>query len=320
MIKPDIPSNEAERLHALKTLKILDTSHEERFDRVTRIAKRMFNVSISLVTLIDEDRQWFKSRQGLDAPELPRETSFCGHTINQDELLIIPDTAQDKRFFDNPFVAGDPKVRFYAGFPLKLRQGVIIGTLCLADNKPRHLNDEEKQLLRDLGTLVEQEIQSIQLATIDELTRISNRRGFLNLAEHTLNICRRNKVSMSFILFDLNKFKQINDVYGHHEGDFVLNKFAQIMLSSFCDCEVIGRLGGDEFVVMLSDLDETKAEFVLQRFADAIAHTNNTLNKPYKIDYSVGVTHFKYDTGKSVEDMIQDADVAMYQQKKQQSL
>ena len=125
---------------------------------------------------------------------------------------------------------------------------------------------------------------------------------------------------MSFILFDLNKFKQINDVYGHHEGDFVLNKFAQIMLSSFCDCEVIGRLGGDEFVVMLSDLDETKAEFVLQRFADAIAYANNTLNKPYKIDYSVGVTHFKYDTGKSVEDMIQDADVAMYQQKKQQSL
>nr|WP_231609374.1 MULTISPECIES: GAF domain-containing protein [unclassified Pseudoalteromonas] len=137
MIKSEIPSNEAERLHALRALKILDTSHEERFDRVTRIAKRMFNVSISLVTLIDEDRQWFKSRQGLDAPELPRETSFCGHTINQDELLIIPDTAQDKRFFDNPFVTGDPKVRFYAGFPLKLREEVTIGTLCLADNKPR---------------------------------------------------------------------------------------------------------------------------------------------------------------------------------------
>ena len=125
---------------------------------------------------------------------------------------------------------------------------------------------------------------------------------------------------MSFILFDLNKFKQINDIYGHHEGDFVLNKFAQIMLSSFRDCEVIGRLGGDEFVAMLSDSDETKAEFVLQRFAQVIAHANNTLNKPYKIDYSVGVTHFKHDTGKSVEDMIQDADVAMYQQKKQQSL
>ena len=99
MIKPEIPNNEAERLHALRALKILDTSHEERFDRVTRIAKRMFNVSISLVTLIDEDRQWFKSRQGLDAPELPRETSFCGHTINQDELLIIPDTAPRRKVF-----------------------------------------------------------------------------------------------------------------------------------------------------------------------------------------------------------------------------
>ncbi|TMP08217.1 GGDEF domain-containing protein [Pseudoalteromonas sp. S3178] len=317
MIKPDTPSNEIERLHALRALRILDTAHEERFDRVTRIAKRMFNVSISLVTLIDEDRQWFKSRQGLDVCELPRESSFCGHTINQNELLIIPDTSIDERFFDNPFVISDPKIRFYAGFPLKLKQGVVIGTLCLADNKPRNLSDEEKQLLKDLGTLVEQEIQSIQLATIDELTKISNRRGFLNLAEYTLNRCKQNKVSMSLILFDLNKFKQINDVYGHHEGDFVLSTFAQIMLSSFCDCEVIGRLGGDEFVAMLSDSNQKKANDVLQRFAEAIKQTNNVLNKPYNIDYSLGLVNFKYDTDKTIVEMIQDADTAMYKQKKQ---
>ena len=93
MIKPEIPENEAERLHALKMLQVLDTSHEERFDRVTRMAKRMFGVSISLVSLIDKDRQWFKSNQGLDASETPREISFCGHAINQDELFIISDTA-----------------------------------------------------------------------------------------------------------------------------------------------------------------------------------------------------------------------------------
>lgn len=317
MIKPETPSNEIARLRALRALKILDTAHEERFDRVTRIAKHLFNVSISLVTLIDEDRQWFKSRQGLGVCELPRESSFCGHTINQNELLIIPDTSSDERFFDNPFVVGDPKIRFYAGFPLKLKQGVIIGTLCLADDKPRNLSDEEKQLLRDLGSLVEQEIQSIQLATIDELTKISNRRGFLSLAEHTLNNCKKNKVSMTLILFDLNKFKQINDVYGHHEGDFVLTKFAQVMLSSFCDCEVIGRLGGDEFVVMLSDSGAKKADDALLCFTNAIEQTNSILNKSYNIDYSFGVVNFTYNTDKTVVEMIQDADTAMYKQKKQ---
>lgn len=121
MIKPTIPSNEAERLHALRTLNILDTSHEERFDRVTRMAKRMFNVSISLVSLIDEDRQWFKSKQGLEATETPRDISFCGHAINQEGLFIIPDAVKDERFFDNPLVTAAPYIRFYAGYTLKIR-------------------------------------------------------------------------------------------------------------------------------------------------------------------------------------------------------
>lgn len=222
MIKPEVPANEAERLHALRTLQILDTSHEERFDRVTRMAKRMFDVEISLVSLVDQDRQWFKSTQGLDASETSREISFCGHAINQDGLFIIPNAVEDVRFFDNPLVTEAPNIRFYAGYPLKLRQGINLGTLCLIDSKPKNLNEEDKQLLNDLGAMIEQEIRSIQLATLDELTLISNRRGFLTLAEHSQKICRRKKIPISVILFDLNKFKLINDSFGHHEGDFAL--------------------------------------------------------------------------------------------------
>lgn len=316
MIKPEVLSNEAERLHALRTLKILDTSHEERFDRVTRMAKRMFNVSISLVSIVDEDRQWFKSKQGLEASETPREISFCGHAINQEGLFIIPDASKDERFFDNPLVTDAPNIRFYAGYPLKIRQGLNIGTLCLIDPRPQGLEEEDQQLLKDLGAMIEQEIQSIQMATLDELTLISNRRGFLTMVEHSLKVCRRNQVSMSFILFDLNKFKAINDTYGHHEGDFVLTTFAQVMLDSFRDCDVVGRLGGDEFVAMLSDTDGGKADIALERFATAIEKTNENLNKPYKIEYSAGVMHFQHDTDKSIEEMIQDTDAAMYEQKK----
>lgn len=316
MIKPELPANERERLHALRTLKILDTSHEERFDRVTRMAKRMFGVEISLVSLVDENRQWFKSKQGLDASETPRDISFCGHAINQDGLFIIPNAIEDVRFADNPLVTQEPNIRFYAGYPLKLRQGIKIGTLCLIDSKPKHLNEEDKQLLNDLGAMIEQEIRSIQLATLDELTLISNRRGFITLAEHSQRVCRRKKIPMSVILFDLNKFKPINDNFGHHEGDFALQQFAEVMRSVFRESDVIGRLGGDEFVAMLTDVSDETIALILDRFKTEMDAMNKAINKPYLIEYSAGVAHFSYETEYSLEKMIATADAAMYEQKK----
>jgi len=316
MIKPETPGNEVERLHALRTLQILDTTHEERFDRVTRIAKRMFGVSISLVSLIDEDRQWFKSRQGFEATETSRDISFCGHAINQDDLFIIPNTSKDERFFDNPMVTSAPNIRFYAGYPLKIQNGLNIGTLCLLDETPREMDEEDQRLFKDLGAMIEQEIKSIQLATLDALTSISNRYGFLILVEHSFKMCRRNKVPMSFLLFDLNKFKAINDEYGHHEGDFVLTKFAQLMIGTFRNSDVVGRLGGDEFVAMITSFNEENADTILARFDVAVEEANTTMNKPYKIEYSVGLVHFQHNTKKTPEEMIQAADAAMYRNKK----
>jgi diguanylate cyclase (GGDEF)-like protein len=164
--------------------------------------------------------------------------------------------------------------------------------------------------------MIKQEIKSIQFATLDELPLISNRQGFFTMVDHSLKVCRRNQISMSFIFFDLNKFKSINDEYGHHEGDFVLITFAQIMLSSFLDCDLIGRLGGDEFITMLSDADKGKAVLALERFTIAIDKANETLKKPYKIEYSASIRDFQHGTDRTIEEMIQDADAAMYQQKK----
>ncbi|MBJ7537294.1 sensor domain-containing diguanylate cyclase [Marinomonas transparens] len=315
MLTPKIPKNEAERLHALRTLQILDTSHEERFDRVTRMAKRMFGVPISLVSIVDENRQWFKSSQGLDATETPREVSFCGHAINQDGLFIVPNALEDERFFDNPLVTGSPNVCFYAGYPLKLRPGINLGTLCLIDSKPKILEEEDKLLLEDLGAMIEQEIKAIQLATLDELTMISNRRGFFSLAEHAQQVCIRKNMSMTFILFDLNDFKPINDLHGHHEGDFALIQFAEVMQNTFRESDVIGRLGGDEFVVMLSDTDAEEVKAILKQFDDAIIEMNQRIDKPYKVLCSAGVATFSSDISKSLDDMIEAADVAMYEHK-----
>jgi diguanylate cyclase (GGDEF)-like protein len=320
MKSPEIPQNEAERLHALRALQILDSSHEERFDRVTRMGRRLFGVPISLVSLIDEDRQWFKSAQGLEESETSREMSFCGHAINQEGLFIIPNALNDERFHDNPLVLNAPNIRFYAGYPLKIRKGLNIGTLCLIDSKPREMDEEDRQLLEDLGEMIEQEIKSIQLATLDELTMISNRRGFMTLVEHSSKVCRRNKLPISLVLFDLDQFKAINDTYGHHEGDLVLITFARIMLESFRDCDVIARLGGDEFVVMLLDSDEKRIGIVLDRFKTALIAENANSNKPYQIEYSAGAAHFQSNNEKTIEEMIQQADIAMFENKKLNSL
>ena len=133
MLVPGKPANEAARIQALQGLGLLDSAPEERFDRLTRLAKRLFNVPIALVTLVDSNRQWFKSCVGLGVSETPRNVSFCGHAILQDELLMVADAKQDERFYDNPLVTGEPKIRFYAGYPLTVPDGNKMGTLCLID-------------------------------------------------------------------------------------------------------------------------------------------------------------------------------------------
>ena len=187
MQTPAIPDNERLRLDALRRISILDSSAEERFDRITRMARSMFDVPISLVSLVDENRQWFKSCCGLPVQETPRDVSFCGHAILGDGLFVVEDTRQDLRFADNPLVSGEPHIRFYAGCPLQIGEGYKLGTLCIIDRKPRLLDSRQQGLLTDLAGMVERELAAIQLATLDDLTGITNRRGFMLLAQNVCN-------------------------------------------------------------------------------------------------------------------------------------
>ena len=209
MNAPDLPDNEQTRLKTLKSLDVLDTQPEERFDRLTRMCKRLFGVPIALVSLVDENRQWFKSCVGLSVSETPRDISFCGHAILGSEIFVIPDAAKDERFADNPLVVDEPHIRFYAGCPLESRNGCKLGTLCIIDREPRELTQEDFDTLKDLAAMVERELEAVQLATLDELTKISNRRGFMALAQHSLNLCTRQEISASLAFVDLNNFKPI---------------------------------------------------------------------------------------------------------------
>ncbi len=315
MKKPDIPQDEHTRLKTLRSLDVLDTLSEERFDRLTRLAKRMFRVPIALVSLVDENRQWFKSCIGLDASETSRDISFCGHAILGNGVFIIPDTMEDQRFADNPLVLSDPSIRFYAGCPLSLN-GYKLGTLCIIDQKPRSFENEDIEALRDLASMVERELASFQLATVDELTNISNRRGFMVLAQQSLNLCARQRIPATLVFMDLDKFKPINDKFGHAEGDLALITFANQMKSNFRDSDVVARLGGDEFVVLLTNTSKLQAEEFIARFDHSLKKYNQEEDRGYDIAFSHGVVEFSPEKHPAIEELLANGDSIMYEVKK----
>ncbi|WP_075795042.1 sensor domain-containing diguanylate cyclase [Massilia putida] len=156
---------EEARIQALHALGLLDTPREDRFDRFTRLAAASFRVPIAVVSLIDRERQWFKSRVGLAYCETPRSIAFCSHAIALDDMLVVPDTLQDERFQDHPHVTGAPGIRFYAGQPLHSLDGQPLGTLCIIDTVPRAFGDADRQLLCDLARLVDDELNRDALVT-----------------------------------------------------------------------------------------------------------------------------------------------------------
>jgi len=292
------PMDDVSRLQTLRSLNILDTPPEERFDRLTRLAKALFDVPIASVSLVDECRVWIKSHVGMPTTEIPRGMSFCGHTILGDDPMIVSDTLRDERFFDNPMVIDNPNVRFYAGMPLSASNGT--------------LDDNDCALLGDLAKMAEQELIAIHLATMDELTLISNRRGFNRLAQYALNLCIRVERSASLFFFDLDHFKQINDRFGHAEGDFALKAFSDILRTSFRESDVVGRLGGDEFVVLSTNLNSAFHELLLARLSDAVVQHNRTSGRGYEIQFSVGTVQFDAAKHSTIDQLLHDADTEMY--------
>ncbi len=312
MKEPPVPLDETVRLLSLHSLRILDSAPEERFDRVTRMAQRVFDVDICLVSLVDTDRQWFKSKQGLDACQTSREISFCGHAILEEKVFVVEDTHTDERFSDNPLVTGDPSIRFYAGCPVHAPDGHRIGTLCLIDKKPRNFSSTEERTLKDFAALVDDELASAAKMNVDELTKIANRRGFLQVARHLLPLCVRNKMDVELLFFDLNGFKALNDKFGHKAGDEALQTFAELLVKGFRDSDVVARLGGDEFAVMIAG-QSVFADPALARMRTLAKDEKSDFNQD--LDWSVGQVRFDPDIHKNIEDLLSAADERMYEQK-----
>lgn len=315
MLKPRHAPDEPHRMQVLNALKLLDTAPDERFDRLTRLARRLFDVPISLVTLVDLNRQWFKSCIGLSVAETPRDISFCGHAILGDEVFMIPDASADVRFFDNPLVTSTPDIRFYAGCPLRVSGTAKVGTLCIIDRKPRHMSADDLGTLRDLAAMVEDELAANHAAITDPLTGVWNRRGFLNVAQGSIDYCARHDQPVTLACIDLDSFKIINDRFGHAEGDAVLRRFADGMRHCFRSSDAIARIGGDEFVALMPAAGETDARLAAKRLRDWLVAAEERLALPYRTSFSVGCVLHDPRRDDNVDAMITRADAAMYRMK-----
>lgn len=279
------------------------------------MAQRIFAVPIALVSLVDEKRQWFKSCIGITEKETPRDISFCGHAILDDEVFIIPDTAKDERFADNPLVINEPHIRFYAGCPLRFTDGSRLGALCIMDTKPRSLSNDDIETLKDLASTAERELAAIELATIDELTKIPNRRGFMMLSEHSLNVCTRQNIPATLIFMDLDKFKQINDMFGHAEGDNVLKIFAKQISNECRESDLFARLGGDEFVILFINTTTNATKDTITRLQQSLNKHKQKTNNSYDISFSYGMVSFDPNKHHTIKALLEDGDSQMYQHK-----
>lgn len=215
-MKPSIPQDEAERLFALEEYGILDTLPEKEFDDITKIASQICETTISLISLIDEKRQWFKSHHGVDATEAPRDVAFCAHAINdKNHPLIVSDSRNDERFFDNPLVTGDPHVIFYTGVPLVSPEGFALGTLCVIDDKPKTLSKGQLESLEALGNqvvrLFEHRKKNLQLNKLQQylMERNSNLDRFARVVSHDIKSPLANISSFTQLL-QMNHSNQLD--------------------------------------------------------------------------------------------------------------
>lgn len=292
-----LPDDEAYRLATLRAHQILDTAPEHTFECLVELAAAHFEVPISAVTMVDDDRLWFKSIIGLDVTEAPRDVAFCAQGIlRPDDVMVVEDATADARFADNPLVVNDPSIRFYAGAPILASNGQPMGMLCVIDRRKRKMNEDDRKFLANLATsassVLELHGKNAALAITsakDPLTGLANRRIFDGaLAE----ACQAAATGASFGLMalDLDHFKTINDTFGHAAGDCVLKEVAQRLNQVMRGKDLIARIGGDEFAIICAGpVDSAELMQVAGRIVDAMLSDVALLDFMVPIRTSIGM-------------------------------
>jgi len=292
---PPIPIDEVSRVKSLIKLDVLDTDPEERFDRVTRITQRLFDVPIALISLVDEKRQWFKSCQGLMVNETSREISFCGHAIanavtatHENRIFEVPNADLDGRFKDNPLVTGEPNIRYYAGFTLRSHDNFNLGTLCIIDTKPRLLSSNNRKLFIDMAFIAQDILQSLRHEDKDLQTGIYNRRGFLSTAEFMMANCLKIQCSATLVYFDLQNYESLVKFNDSSYELKMLKLFTDILKQTFRDGDVLARIDKSRFVALTTHNKKIKANTFFERVKNQIHYLMTSADEKLCLEFRSG--------------------------------
>ncbi|MFV8834905.1 bifunctional diguanylate cyclase/phosphodiesterase [Aquisalimonas sp.] len=257
------PAIEEERLYDLYSLNVLDTSAETRFDRLTHLIADIFRLPVVLISLVDRDREWFKSAFGWDRAQVDRDISFCAHAIDsKDGMLLVSDTLRDPRFSRNPLVTGDPGIRFYAGVVVHGPAGHPVGTLCVIDRIPRAFDEQALSRLRQFAELVQHELHHVRelrrlraavefSVFYDPLTRLPNRRLVGERLQHLIELSQGDGRKVVVLLFDIEGLRLINESHGTATGDRILVELAARLRDGCPPGGTAARLEGDECALVL---------------------------------------------------------------------
>jgi diguanylate cyclase (GGDEF)-like protein len=316
MIKAFKCEDEAGRVRALKRFDVLDTPKEPAFEKIVNLVQQIMEVPICAVSLVDCERQWFKASRGLDVTETPRDISFCTHTVRRAEPLAVADAMQDRIFANNPLVTGDPHIRSYLGIPLITADGYGVGSLCVIDVVPRTYTDRQVQILSDFAEIVMNELELRQGAGKDPLTGILGRASWEDVAAAEVRRSNRYGNSLSIAIFDLDRFKCVNESYGHLIGDDVIRLFAALGSRQIRDTDILGRFGGEEFLLLLPETSCQQALSIVERVRIAFSETPVQLDNDAEllVTVSAGVTSLR--GNETVSDLVRRADHALYEAKR----
>lgn len=299
MQEPPLPVNEASRISSLVKLDVLDSPPEERFDRITRLAQHIFDVPVALISLVDKKRQWFKSKQGLDARETCRRSSFCAHAITlpvtadpSNRILEVHDTLLDQRFHDNPLVVGEPHIRFYAGFVLQSHDEHNLGTLCIIDSEPKQLTSDQLAALFDFGMMAQDALQSLRYEDKDIHTGLYNRRGFLSVADYVLAESANQELYTTLIYIEKINFRLLIKEFGKLVEREILINFVDALKSVFRASDVIARIDDDRFLVLTSHNQSFEIERVLSQLQEKMYLANSNKANNFNMQYKVGSFSF----------------------------
>lgn len=323
-----LPSDEALRQRTLDDMDLVDTPAEHYLDTLVRLTQELAQVETVLISLIDQDRQWFKARIGIEVSETKRNVSFCGYAILGEDTLMVSDARCDTRFEDNPLVLNPPYIRFYAGHPLRASNGKAIGTLCMFDPRPRKLSEAQQANFRDLATLTEGYLQLRSLAQVnralrvemdrgqrrallDPLTQLWNRGALAAFQNRELRLAEERGLQLGAVYADLDRFKSVNDEHGHDAGDKVLCECARRLRATLRPDDLLVRQGGEEFVALLRVKDSQELTQIAERLRQSIGSAPFLLpGCPRKMTMSIGCALLTQ--GEQIDDAIKRADGGLY--------